>query len=59
MEVGEKYLTISILGQVKVNLFPNKNKKAQTDPDFIGNGVACWINAKKPPQAHEIKPAQL
>lgn len=48
MEVGEKYLSISILGQLKLVAFKNSEKKKPTDPDFVGNGIAIWINAKKP-----------
>lgn len=48
LEVGEKYLSISILGQIKLAAFKNKDKKAAQEPDYIGNGVAIWINEKKP-----------
>ena len=47
LDVGEKYLSISILGQIKLAAFPNKNRKSEKDPKFIGNGVAVWINSKK------------
>ena len=48
LEIGEKYLSISILGQLKLAAFKNKDKKETKDPDYIGNGVAVWINSKKP-----------
>lgn len=45
----EKYLTVSILGNIRVNCYNNKEEKAknQNAPDFKGNGVAIWINTKK------------
>jgi len=54
MEIGEKYLTVEILGGLKVSCFKNpdreKNKKA---PHFKGNGLAIWINEKQPPKPKE------
>lgn len=47
LEIGEKYLSISLLGSIKLVAFKNKNKKSQTEPDFTGNGIAIWINTKK------------
>jgi len=47
LEVGEKYLSISLLGQVKLAAFPNKNKKSDKEPDFTGNGIAVWVNEKR------------
>lgn len=49
LEIGEKYLSLSILGSINTALFKNKDKKKETDPDFIGNGVAVWIKTKKAP----------
>jgi len=46
LEVGEKYLSISLLGQIKLACFPNKNKAKPSDPDYTGNGIAVWINEK-------------
>jgi len=46
METGEKYLSVSILGQINVGAFPNKAKKQPKDPDYIGNGIAIWIRKK-------------
>lgn len=48
LDAGEKYLSISILGSIKLAAFLNKNKKEAKDPDFVGNGVAIWVNSKKP-----------
>jgi len=47
LNTGEKYLSISLLGQIKLAAFPNKAKTSSKDPDFIGNGIAIWVNAKK------------
>ena len=47
LETGEKYLSISILGQIKLAAFKNKDKKEAKEPDFLGNGVAIWVNEKK------------
>lgn len=48
LDFGEKYLSISLLGSIKLVAFKNSNKKEATDPDFVGNGIAIWINSKKP-----------
>lgn len=47
LQTGEKYLSISVLGQIKLAAFKNKNKQDAKEPDYIGNGVAVWINEKK------------
>lgn len=47
LAVGEKYLSISVLGQIKLAAFKNRNKKDSKSPDYVGNGVAVWINEKK------------
>jgi len=46
MEIGEKYLTIKLVGHDYVAAFPNKEKKDDKEPDFKGNGVAVWISEK-------------
>jgi hypothetical protein len=46
LEVGEKYLNVSILGGKSVACFKNKNKTGQ-QPDYKGDGVAIWITSKK------------
>ena len=47
LKEGEKYLNISILGgQIKLALFPNKNKSRPSDPDYQCSGAVCWVNAK-------------
>jgi len=48
MEVGEKYLSVVVLGGKAIGCFPNKKKVAgDKQPDFKGDGVAIWVNAKK------------
>ena len=47
LEFGEKYLSISLLGQIKLAAFKNKDKKNAQEPDYTGNGIAIWINSKK------------
>lgn len=48
LEIGEKYLSISLLGQIKLAAFKNKNKKqGDKSPDYSGDGIAIWINEKK------------
>ena len=47
LEVGDKYLSISVLGQIKLAAFKNKNRKDTKDPHYVGNGVAVWVNEKK------------
>lgn len=47
LKEGEKYLSISLLGSIKLAAFKNKNKKEAKDPDFTGNGIAIWVNEKK------------
>ena len=47
LEIGEKYLSLSILGgQIKLALFPNKGKSKPSDPDYQCSGAVCWVNAK-------------
>ena len=49
LEVGEKYLSVQILGgQIKLVAFKNKDKAKPTEPDYRGEGIAIWINEKKP-----------
>ena len=42
----EKYLSIQILGKdgIKLAAFKNKDKKNDKQPDYIGYGVAIWVN---------------
>ena len=47
LEVGEKYLRVSILGGKPIAVFKNKNKQGD-QPDYKGDGVAIWITEKKP-----------
>lgn len=47
LKPGDKYLSISVLGQIKLAAFKNQNKKDAKSPDFVGNGVAVWVNEKR------------
>ena len=53
LAVGDKYLSISVLGQIKLAAFKNLNKKDAKSPDYTGNGVAVWINEKRAKQPDE------
>lgn len=55
LPIGEKYLSISVLGQIKLTAFKNKNKTEAKHPDYTGNGVAVWINEKR---AKESQPGE-
>ncbi len=55
LQVGEKYLSVSLFGQINVAVFPNKNKANPQDPDFVGNGIAVWVKEKKSEQPQQIK----
>ena len=59
LDVGEKYLNIVLLNDIKVVAFPNKQKTSANQPDFKGDGVAVWVNEKKEakPDAEVIKVA--
>lgn len=46
LKEGEKYLTIEILGNIKVAAF-KVDKKKENEPDYRGNGIAIWVNEKK------------
>ena len=50
LEVGEKYLSIKIVGHDWIKAFPNKNRKKDNEPKFKGDGVAVWVNKKQPPK---------
>jgi hypothetical protein len=47
LEVGEKYLSIKIIGHDYIPAYPNKDKKNENEPDFKGDGVAVWVKKKK------------
>lgn len=48
MNPGEKYLTVSMFGgKLKVNCFKNDNHSKDTDPLYLGNGVAIFVNTVK------------
>ena len=51
LKVGEKYLCISLMGgAIKVVAFPNRAKQSDKSPDYVGDGVAVWINKKQEEQ---------
>lgn len=56
LEPGEKYLTIVLLGGLRVAAFKNKAKTKAGEPDYRGDGVAVWVNAKKEPA--EVVPTE-
>lgn len=47
LEIGEKFLSIKLIGHDFVVAFPNKNKKKDDEPDFKGDGIAVWVRKKK------------
>jgi hypothetical protein len=47
LEVGEKYLSIILLGSIRLVAFPNKEKKTENSADFVGSGIQIWVNRKK------------
>jgi hypothetical protein len=47
LKVGDKYLSIKLVGHDYVNAFKNKDKKNSKEPDYRGDGVAVWISTKK------------
>jgi len=47
LAIGEKYLSIRVLGSIKLAAFKNKDKKKASEPDYKGEGVAIWISTKK------------
>ena len=57
MEVGEKYLTVKILGNIQLNAFPNTEGKAKNPqaPDFKGEGIAIWVNKKQLPKVPKVE----
>ena len=55
LEVGETFLTVKILNGLQVSAFKNKEKQGN-EPDYLGNGIAVWVNKKKEsPQVTEEK----
>jgi len=47
LKVGDKYLSIKLIGHDYVVAFKNKDKKNPKEPDYKGDGVAVWITTKK------------
>ena len=55
LEVGEKYLSIKLVGHDYVKAFPNKDKVNPAEPDFKGDGVAVWVKEKQAPKEETVK----
>jgi len=55
LELGEKYLSISLLGSIRLVAFKNKDKKTPQSPDYVGNGIAIWVSTKQAAQEAEIE----
>ena len=52
LNVGDKYLSVKIVGHEPISAFKNtegKEKNPQA-PDYKGDGIAVWINEKKEPK---------
>jgi len=47
LEQNEEYLSIIVLGNIKIAAFKNKQKTDSKQPDYVGNGVAIWKSYKK------------
>jgi len=46
LKVGEKYLTIKVVGHSEIAAFKNKDRTGN-QPHYKADGVAVWINEKK------------
>lgn len=57
MEVGEKYLTVKILGNIDLKAFPNTEGRVKNPqaPHFKGEGIAVWVNKKKAPKTEIVE----
>lgn len=55
LEVGEKYISISLAGHNPVAAFKNKDKTKPEEPDYKGYGVAVWVRTKKAQDLVKIK----
>jgi hypothetical protein len=53
LEIGEKYLSVQIMGSINVSAFKVKDKPNPNYPDFKGNGIAIWIKEKRPEKEPE------
>lgn len=53
LEVGDKYLSIRILGKIDLVAFQVKDKKSENYPDFKGDGIAIWVKKKLPEKPKE------
>jgi hypothetical protein len=54
LEVGEKYLSVVILGNIRLSAFKNKNKTKDNQPDFTGEGIAIWVQKKKAAKSESV-----
>lgn len=54
LEIGEKYLSVKIVGHDYIPAFKNKNKKSEKEPDFIAPGIAVWVRKKKENKEEEL-----
>ena len=54
MKDGDKYLSISVWGNRSVPVWPNEKYSKQTDPSYIGNGFAVWVNTYRKKEEKEV-----
>jgi hypothetical protein len=47
LKVGDKYLSIKLVGHDYVRAYKNIDKKNPKAPDYQGDGVSVWISVKK------------
>ena len=60
MEIGEKYLSIIVLGGKAITCFPNKKKvPGDKQPDFKGDGIAVWVNEKREKKEEVVQKSAL
>jgi hypothetical protein len=59
LEIGEKYLSVQILGSVRCAAFKNKDKKKPSEPDYKGDGIAIWVQTKKAPIQPKVSQEDL
>lgn len=52
LAVGEKYLTIKIVGHEPIVAFKNKEREGN-QPHYRNQGVGVWISTKKEPKKEE------
>jgi len=52
----EKYLSVKLVGHNPINVFLNKEKTKENQPDFKADGIAVWVNQKKPKAEEKQSP---